>query len=499
MKKKYILALDQGTTSCRAILFNHMSQVVGISQKIFTQYYPNPGWVEHDAMEIWNVQNIVMKQVIKDSDISLEEIAGIGITNQRETTLIWDKTTGIPIYNAIVWQSRQTSDICSDLISSGYESYIKEATGLVVDAYFSGTKIKWLLDNIPGAREKAENGELLFGTMDTWLVWNLTKGAIHITDYSNASRTMIYNINELCWDEKLLDILTIPKSLLPTVDDSSKIYGYTHKEIFDGVSIPISGIAGDQQAALFGQTCFQTGMMKNTYGTGAFLLMNTGNKRAYSKNNLLSTIAWGINGKITYALEGSIFIAGAAIAWLRDEMGLIPTAKDSAKYAKKVPDSNGVFLVPAFSGLGAPYWDMYARGTIVGLTRGSNKYHIVRATLESIAYQSQDIIESMNQDSGIPIVNLKVDGAAAANDFLLQFQSDISDTNVLKPRMLETTALGAAYLAGLAVNFWKNQDELIENWQLERTFHPTMSSSTRTLKYANWKKAVSKSMHWVDK
>jgi len=498
MKKKYILALDQGTTSCRAILFNHASQIVQMAQKTFPQYYPQPGWVEQDAMEIWATQYKVIQDVLSSSNISIEEIAGIGITNQRETTVVWDKQTGIPIYNAIVWQSRQTASICENLKTNGHEAYIKKATGLVVDAYFSGTKIKWILDHVPDARAKAEKGDLLFGTMDTWLIWQLTKGALHITDYSNASRTLLYNIDRLTWDDYLLNLLEIPKTMLPTVGDSSAYYGSTHPDILNGIPIPIAGIAGDQQAALFGQTCFEKGAIKNTYGTGAFLLMNTGKERIHSKHNLLSTIAWGINGEITYALEGSVFVAGAAIQWLRDELELIPTAAASSDYANKVMDSNGVYVVPAFAGLGTPYWDMYARGTIVGLTRGSNKYHIVRATLESIAYQSNDVIAIMTQEAHLSATQLKVDGGASANNFLMQFQADISTITVLRPKIIETTALGAAYLAGLAVNFWENQSALLDSWQLEHAFHPNMTLPTVQNKRKEWAKAIKKSMHWLD-
>ena len=434
MKQKYILALDQGTTSSRAIIFNHKGEIVKIAQKEFTQYYPKPGWVEHDPMEIWGSQSGVAREVIETAGIRPEEIAAIGITNQRETTVIWDKSTGKPIYNAIVWQCRRTSEICEELKRRGMEEYIRDNTGLVIDAYFSATKIKWILDNVEGAKEKAEKGELLFGNIDTWLIWNLTRGKVHVTDYTNASRTMLYNIKELKWDERLLEELDIPKLMLPEVKPSSHIYGYTDPEIFGGLRIPISGIAGDQQAALFGQACFEPGMAKNTYGTGCFLLMNTGNEMVKSKNGLITTIAWGIDGKVEYALEGSIFVAGAVVQWLRDELKLIHDAKDSEYFAKKVEDSNGVYLVPAFTGLGAPYWDMDARGVMVGLTRGANKNHIIRAALESIAYQTRDVLEVMEEDSGISLKELRVDGGASANNFLMQFQSDILGVPIKKTR-----------------------------------------------------------------
>lgn len=487
MVKKYVLALDQGTTSSRAILFDRYGAIVNISQHEFKQNYPNPGWVEHDAEEIWETQLNSALEAIKNIDPS--EIACIGITNQRETTVLWDKNTGKPVYNAIVWQSRQTSQICDELKKEGLEPYIKENTGLVIDAYFSGTKIKWILDNVPGVREKAQNGEILFGTMDTWLVWNLTGGNVHITDYSNASRTMIFNIKELHWDEKILNALNIPSDVLPEVKQSSELYANTLKNIF-GVEIPISGMAGDQQAALFGQLCFQEGMVKNTYGTGCFMLMNTGEKMVKSHNGLLTTIAWGMNGKIEYALEGSIFVAGAAIQWLRDELKIIHDAKDSEYFANKVKDSNGVYVVPAFTGLGAPHWDMYARGAIVGLTRGANRNHIIRATLESIAYQTKDVIEAMIDDSGINLTALKVDGGATANNFLMQFQSDILNVNIERPEITETTALGAAYLAGLAVGFWKSKGEIIQNYSMSKKFKPEMGEEKRNELYKGWQKAV---------
>lgn len=491
MEKKYVLALDQGTTSSRAILFDRNGRIVNISQKEFTQIYPNPGWVEHDPLEIWETQLEAARGAIRDINVS--EIACIGITNQRETTILWDKNTGRPVYNAIVWQSRQTADICDDLKESGIEPYLKENTGLVIDAYFSGTKIKWILDKVEGVREKAENGDILFGTVDTWLVWKLTGGKLHITDYSNASRTMIYNIKKLQWDEKLLNILDIPHEILPEVRQSSEVYGNTKADLF-GLEIPISGIAGDQQAALFGQLCFQEGMIKNTYGTGCFMLMNTGEKPVISHNGLVTTIAWGLNGKVDYALEGSIFVAGAAIQWLRDELKIIHHAADSEYFANKVESTNGVYVVPAFTGLGAPYWDMYARGAIVGLTRGAGRNHIIRASLESIAYQTKDIIEAMMEDSGINLRVLKVDGGASANNFLMQFQSDILNVNIERPDITETTALGAAYLAGLASGFWKSKGEVIQNWNMNRKFTPTMNDDERKKLYKGWKKAVERTL-----
>lgn len=495
MNKKYVLALDQGTTSSRAILFDRNGTIISMAQHEFKQIYPKPGWVEHDAVEIWESQLNSAKEAIKN--ISPSEIACIGITNQRETTVLWDRNTGKPVYNAIVWQSRQTSNICDDLKKSGLESYINENTGLVIDAYFSGTKIKWILDNVPGVREKAVNKDILFGTIDTWLVWNLTKGKAHITDYSNASRTMIYNIRELRWDDKILSALNIPKSMLPEVRQSSELYENTVRDLF-GVEIPISGIAGDQQSALFGQLCFQEGMIKNTYGTGCFMLMNTGEKMVKSHNGLVTTIAWGLGGKVEYALEGSIFVAGAAIQWLRDELKLIHEAADSDYFAKKVNDNNGVYVVPAFTGLGAPYWDMYARGAIVGLTRGVNRNHIIRATLESIAYQTKDVIEAMIEDSGINLTALKVDGGATGNNFLMQFQSDILNVNIERPEVTETTALGAAYLAGLAVGFWKSKGEIAQNWSISKKFRPEMNEEKRSELYKGWQKAVGRSKKWTE-
>jgi glycerol kinase len=496
MRKKYIISLDQGTTSSRAILFDHDGNIVGVAQKEFTQIYPKAGWVEHDPMEIWGTQIGVAREVIERTGIKPNEIAAIGITNQRETTVVWDKNTGKPIYNAIVWQCRRTASICDDLKDRGFEKSIREKTGLVVDAYFSGTKIKWILDNVNGAREKAENGELLFGNIDTWLIWNLTRGKVHVTDYTNASRTMIYNINELKWDEELLKEMDIPECMLPEVKPSSFIYGTTSPELFDGAQIPISGDAGDQQAALFGQGCFEEGMAKNTYGTGCFMLMNTGENIVKSDNGLLTTIAWGVDGKVEYALEGSIFIAGAAVQWLRDELKIIYSAEESETYAYSVEDTNGVYVVPAFTGLGAPYWDMYARGTIMGLTRGSTREHIVRATLESIAYQTKDVLNAMQEDSKIQLKALKVDGGASANNFLMQFQSDILDVSVNRPKSIETTALGSAYLAGLAVGFWSSKEEIKQNQNMNKEFTSNMSEEIRNKLYKGWEKAVRRALEW---
>ncbi|SCG84394.1 glycerol kinase [Proteiniborus sp. DW1] len=498
MEKKYILAFDQGTTSSRAVLFDHDGKIVNVAQKEFTQIYPKAGWVEHDAMEIWGTQSGVAREVLETAGIRPDEVAAIGITNQRETTVVWDKNTGKPVYNAIVWQCRRTASICDDLKARGLEDYVRENTGLVIDAYFSGTKVKWILDNVEGAREKAEDGDLLFGNIDTWLIWNLTRGKVHVTDYSNASRTMLYNIKDLKWDEKILEELNIPKSMLPDVRPSSEIYGYTDEATFGGAMIPIAGIAGDQQAALFGQACFEPGMAKNTYGTGCFMLMNTGEEMVPSKNGLLTTIAWGVDGKVEYALEGSIFIAGAVVQWLRDELKLIDSAKDSEYFATKVEDNNGVYLVPAFVGLGAPYWDMYARGTIVGLTRGANRNHIIRAALESICYQTRDVLEAMQEDSGIDLQALKVDGGAVANNFLMQFQSDILGVPVHRPEVIETTALGAAYLAGLAVEFWESKEEIAKKWNVDREFNPEMNEDKKAELYEGWKKAVGRALKWEE-
>lgn len=498
MQKKYILALDQGTTSSRAILFDHDGKIVNIAQKEITQIYPKAGWVEHDPMEIWGTQIGVAREVIETFGIRPEAIAAIGITNQRETTVIWDKNTGKPIYNAIVWQCKRTADMCGELKARELEPYVRANTGLVIDAYFSATKIKWILDNVEGARQKAAAGELLFGNIDTWLIWNLTRGQVHVTDYSNASRTMLFNIKELRWDERLLTELDIPSCILPEVMPSSKIYGYTDQSVFGGTLIPIAGAAGDQQAALFGQACYQPGMAKNTYGTGCFMLMNTGSNMILSKNGLLTTIAWNVDNKLEYALEGSIFMGGATIQWLRDELKLIDEAKDSEYYATKVADSNGVFVVPAFVGMGAPYWDMYARGTIIGLTRGANRYHIIRAALEAIAYQTRDVLEAMQQDSDIALKELKVDGGAVENNFLMQFQSDILGVPVSRPEITETTALGAAMLAGLAVGFWNNKQELSDKWSLNRSFTPEMEVDNRNNLYKKWQKAVSRALKWED-
>ena len=486
---------DRGTTSSRAILYDYEGRVVKTAQKEFTQIYPKAGWVEHDPMEIWGSQSGVASELLATTGISAEEIAAIGITNQRETTIVWDKSTGRPIYNAIVWQCRRTSEICDKLKAKGLEAMIREKTGLVIDAYFSGTKVKWILDNVEGAREQAKKGGLLFGNVDSWLIWNLTKGKVHVTDYSNASRTMLYNIKELKWDEQILKELDIPASILPEVKPSSFVYGVTDAKILGG-EIPIAGVAGDQQAALFGQACYSPGMVKNTYGTGCFMLMLTGERLVHSANGLLTTIAWGVNNKVEYALEGSIFIAGAAVQWLRDSMKLVFDAKDSEYFATQVEDSLGVYVVPAFVGLGAPYWDMYARGAILGLTRGATRNHIIRATLESIAYQTRDILEIMRSDSGIEIKELRVDGGAAANDFLMQFQSDILGKPVERPEIIETTALGAAYLAGLAVGFWKDQSMVAQRCKINRKFQPYMSKDKRENLYKGWKKAVQRAMLW---
>ena len=497
MKKSYILSFDQGTTSSRAIIYNFEGQIVKVAQKEFTQIYPKAGWVEHDPMEIWGSQSGVASEILATTGITAEEIAAIGITNQRETTVVWERKTGKPVYNAIVWQCRRTSDICDELKARGLGNYIWENTGLVLDAYFSGTKIKWILDNVEGARQKAQNGKLLFGNIDTWLIWNLTRGKVHITDYSNASRTMLYNIKDLKWDERILKELDIPASMLPEVKPSSAVYGNTDARIF-GAEIPIAGDAGDQQAALFGQACYMPGMVKNTYGTGCFMLMLTGEKLVHSANGLLTTIAWGVNNKVEYALEGSIFIAGAAIQWLRDNLKVIYDAKDSEYFATKVEDSLGVYVVPAFVGLGAPYWDMYARGAILGLTRGTTRNHIIRATLESIAYQTRDVLELMRNECGIDLCELRVDGGACANNFLMQFQADILGVSVERPEIIETTALGAAYLAGLAVGFWKDQSMVAERRQVNRRFIPSMNEDKRKELYDNWKKAVKRAMHWEE-
>ena len=495
---KYIMALDQGTTGSRAIIFNHSGSIVSTASKEFKQIYPKPGWVEHDPMEIWSSQVEVAKDALDKAGLEAVDIAAIGITNQRETTIVWDKKTGKPVYNAIVWQCRRTAPICDQLKKEGLAEIIQKKTGLVVDAYFSGTKVKWILDNVSGARGRAEKKELLFGTVDSWLIWNLTKGKTHVTDYTNASRTMLFNIHNLDWDEEILTELDIPREILPKVLSSSYIYGHTDKEIF-GAEIPISGDAGDQQAALFGQACYEPGMAKNTYGTGCFILMNIGEKIVPSKNGLLTTIAWGVNGKVEYALEGSIFIGGAVVQWLRDEIKLIKSSDEIEKYARKVKDTHGVYLVPAFVGLGAPYWDMYARGVIVGLTRGAKKEHILRAAEEAIAYQSRDVLEVIQKDSGINLKKLKVDGGAVRDNFLMQFQSDILGVPVARPQIAETTALGAAYLAGLAVSYWKDKTEIAAKWKVDKEFSPNMEESLREDLYKGWKRAVSRSLNWEEK
>ncbi len=492
--KKYILALDQGTTSSRAMLFNKDQEVVGIAQKEFTQIFPKDGWVEHDPMEIWSSQYSVLQEVLAKCNVKGDEIASIGITNQRETTIVWDKKTGIPVYNAIVWQCRRTANICDQIKEDGLEEHIKSTTGLVVDAYFSGTKVKWILDNVEGARDRAKKGELLFGTVDSWLIWKLTQGNVHITDYTNASRTMLYDIKNLKWDDKILEYLDIPKSMLPTVKNSSEKYGYADLGGMSSVKIPIASAIGDQQSALFGQGCFEKGDVKNTYGTGCFLLMNTGDEMFLSKNGLLTTIAVGIDGKVEYALEGSVFVGGAVIQWVRDQLGLIREASDSEYFAKKVKDNGGVYVVPAFTGLGAPHWDMYARGTITGLTRDSNRNHIIRASLESIAYQSKELIDAMQEDVGYSISRLKVDGGASNNNMLMQFQSDILDKEVTRPKNTETTALGAAYLAGIAVGFWKDKNEIIKTTTIDKTFMPNLNKETVDKYCEGWKKAVSKTV-----
>ena len=497
MAGKYVMALDAGTTSNRAIIFDEESRIVGVSQKEFTQYFPKPGWVEHDAEEIWSTMVAVMKEALDDADLSASDIAGIGITNQRETAVVWDTKTGRPVHNAIVWQSRQTAEICEDLKRQGLEDEFHHKTGLIIDAYFSGTKVKWILDHVAGARAAADRGELRFGTIDTWLIWKLTGGQVHVTDYSNASRTLMYNIHELCWDEALLKYLTVPASMLPEVRSSSEVYGKTLPSVLGG-AVPIAGAAGDQQAALFGQNCFEPGMAKNTYGTGCFMLMNTGTKIYESRNGLVTTIAWGLDGKVEYALEGSIFVAGAAIQWLRDGLRVIDTAPDSEWVAKGVPDSGGVYLFPAFVGLGAPYWDMNARGTILGVTRGTTKAHLVRAALDSMAYQTQDVLSAMQADSDIQLAELRVDGGAVANNLLMQFQADILGVPVERPQVIETTALGAAYLAGLAVGVWKSKEALRASWKLDVRFEPKMAREKAESYYRGWRKAVRHAMHWLD-
>ncbi|MCG3082932.1 glycerol kinase GlpK [Anoxybacillus sp. LAT_35] len=487
---KYILALDQGTTSSRAILFNQKGEIVHIAQKEFTQYFPQPGWVEHNPNEIWGSILAVIATVLSEAAVEPKQIAAIGITNQRETTVVWDKQTGQPIYNAIVWQSRQTAQICEQLKQAGYDEVFREKTGLLIDAYFSGTKVKWILDHVEGAREKAERGELLFGTIDTWLTWKLSGGKVHVTDYSNASRTLMFNIYEQRWDDELLGILQVPKAMLPDVRPSSEIYAHTAPYHFFGQEVPIAGIAGDQQAALFGQACFEQGMAKNTYGTGCFMLMNTGEKAVQSKHGLLTTIAWGVDGKVEYALEGSIFVAGSAIQWLRDGLRMIKEAKDSEVYATKVQSTDGVYVVPAFVGLGTPYWDSDVRGAVFGLTRGTTKEHFIRATLESLAYQTKDVLTAMEADAGITLKTLRVDGGAVKNNFLMQFQSDILGVPVERPVVNETTALGAAYLAGLAVGYWQSREEIAKQWNIDRAFEPKMNVDVQQQLYDGWKKAV---------
>lgn len=486
---KYIMALDLGTTSCRCIIFDKNGRICSAAQKEFTQYFPQPGWVEHDAEEIWATQTGLMYEAMSKIDITINEIAGIGITNQRETTVLWDKETGRPVHKAIVWQCRRTAGYCDELKKLGMAEFFRSKTGLVLDAYFSATKLRWLLDNVIGARERAEKGELLFGTVDSWIIWKLTGGKVHVTDYSNASRTMLFNIHTLKWDEEILRVLKIPQQILPEVKPSSHVYGYTDSKLF-GREVPIAGAGGDQQCALFGQTCFERGEVKNTYGTGGFMLMNTGTAPANSHNGLVTTIAWGVDNKVEYALEGSIFVAGAAVQWLSDELGLIRDAAESEVLAKSVADANGCYVVPAFVGLGAPYWDQYARGAIVGLTRGVNRNHIVRATLESIAYQVNDVLMAMQEDSGMPITSLRVDGGACDNDFLMQFQADILNTPVVRPYCIETTAMGAAYLAGLAVGYWRSKEEILANHVIAAEFKPQMGQAKRENRLQGWHNAV---------
>lgn len=493
---KYVMALDAGTTSNRCILFNEKGEICSAAQKEFTQYFPKPGWVEHDANEIWSSQLGVAVEAMSKIGADASDIAAVGITNQRETTIVWDKNTGEPVCRAIVWQCRRTSGYCDSLKDKGLVDIFRRKTGLVIDAYFSGTKLKWILDNVEGARDRAQRGELLFGTVETWLIWKLTKGKVHVTDYSNAARTLLFNIRELKWDDEILSELNIPRCMLPEVKPSSCVYGEADPSFLGG-PIPIGGAAGDQQAALFGQTCFRPGEAKNTYGTGCFLLMNTGEKPIFSNNGLVTTIAWGLDGKVNYALEGSIFVAGASIQWLRDEMRLIDSAPDSEYMAGKVKDTNGCYVVPAFTGLGAPHWDQYARGTIVGITRGVNKYHIIRATLESLAYQTNDVLQAMRADSGIKLEALKVDGGASANNFLMQTQADIINAPVERPRCVETTAMGAAYLAGLAVGYWTSKEDVIKNWAIDRTFQPSISKEAREERIAGWNKAVKYSFGWA--
>ena len=493
MSEKYVMALDQGTTSCRCILYNHEGRPAGMAQEEFTQIFPKSGWVEHGPMEIWNRQLSVCRKAMEGINAKAENIDSIGITNQRETTVVWDRQTGKPVYNAIVWQCRRTAEFCRDLVNTGLESAVREKTGLVIDPYFSGTKIRWILDNVPQARHLAGEGRLLFGTIETWLIWNLTVGRVHVTDYSNASRTMMFNIHELRWDQELLEMLGVPESILPEPVPSSRIYGYTSPELFGG-EIPISGAAGDQQAALFGQTCFDNGEAKNTFGTGGFVLVNTGSRPVKSEKGLLTTIAWGIEDKVCYALEGSVFVSGAVIQWLRDELGIIGTSGETEEIARSVPDTAGAYVVPAFTGLGAPYWDPYARGTITGLSRGVNRNHIVRAALEAMAYQTWDLLEAMAEDLGSPIRRLKVDGGAAENSFLLEFLADILGQKVYRPECIETTSLGAAYLAGMATGHWKSMDDIRDNWQIDRIFEPSMEEEKRRTLLEGWHKAVGRAL-----
>lgn len=495
--EKYIMALDAGTTSSRCIIYNKKGEMLSVAQKEFTQHFPKPGYVEHDPLEIWETQKEVAMEALAKIGGTYENVEAIGITNQRETTILWDKKTGKPVYNAIVWQCRRTAQYCDGLIEQGLTDKIRQKTGLVIDAYFSGTKLKWILDNVEGAREKAEKGQLLFGTVETWLIWNLTGGRVHVTDYSNASRTMMFNINTLEWDDEILEILDIPKCVLPKAVPSSMVYGETDSQIFGG-PIKVAGAAGDQQAALFGQTCFREGEGKNTYGTGCFLLMNTGEKPVFSNNGLVTTIAWGLDGKVSYALEGSAFVCGAAVQWLRDELKIIENSPESERLAASVENSGGVYLVPAFAGLGAPYWNPYARGSIFGLTRGTSRAHLVRATLESLAYQTNDLVSAMEEDMGIEMISLKVDGGACANNLLMQIQSDVLNTKVVRPKCIETTSLGAAYLAGLATGYWKSKEDVVENWAVDRAFEPAIADEERAKMACGWKRAVKAAIAWAE-
>lgn len=498
MRGKYVIAFDSGTTSGRSIIFDQSGNIISVASQEFPQIYPKPGWVEHNPMDIWNAQVKTAKQALCQAGIDLQDINAIGITNQRETTVVWDKTNGNPVMNAIVWQDRRTSGICDALKARGLSEYVKENTGLLIDAYFSGTKIKWILDNIEGTREKAEKGELLFGTVDTWLIWKLTGGKVHVTDYSNASRTMLFNIKTLEWDERMLSELEIPRAMLPQPRPSSEIYGFTDESVFFGARVPVASSVGDQQGALFGQTCFKPGMVKATYGTGGSLQMNTGFKPIRSESGMLTTVAWGLNGKVEYALEGLLYVVGASVQWLRDELKIITDTRDTEYFAQKVNDTNGVYFVPAFVGLSAPYWDQYARGTILGLTRGANRNHLIRATLESIAYQIRDVIECMEKDSGIPNKDLKVDGGACMNNFLMQFQADLLGVPVIRPKIVESTARGAAFLAGLATGFWESQDHLLDTFELDRKFDPAIDEQARNKLYAGWKKAVERAKDWEE-